>query len=100
MAFPHAQSEAEWQLGLQLLIKKLADVFDRRVGEKIVPVPMVILGPDFAGGLLEIGEIENHSVAGFAFDDDLHFVGVTVQISAFGMSGKEMRAINVVDQAE
>jgi hypothetical protein len=48
---------------------------------------MIVLAQHVADGLLEIGEIDNHAVPGFALDGDFDLVGMTVQTTALGMTG-------------
>ena len=49
---------------------------------------------------LHIREIHHHSVADIAIGDQFHFIGMAVILPAFGMPGKMMGAINVLNDAD
>jgi hypothetical protein len=79
----------------QLLAEQFTDIFHRRIFEKIVPGPVVVLSQDIANQLFQVAEVHDHAASGLSFDGKFDFIGMSVQRTAFGMPGKEMRAIDV-----
>jgi hypothetical protein len=79
----------------QLLAEQFTDIFHRRIFEKIVPGPVVVLSKDLANHLFQVAEIHDHTGSGLSFDRKFDFIGVSVQGTAFGMSGKKVRAVDV-----
>jgi hypothetical protein len=80
---------------LKLIAEQFANVFDRRIFEKIVPGPVVVVSKDLPDDLFEVTEVHDHAVFRLAFDGDFDFIRVPVKRAAFGMAGKKMRTIDV-----
>ena len=68
--------------------------------EEVVPGFMVVLAKNFLYCLLEVRKINNHAVADFAINNDFDFICVSVESTALGMPGQEMRAVYVVDHTQ
>ena len=58
MTFPHAQCYRKRQVFFQVRAEKLANIFDRRIFQEVIPGPMIVASQDFAKGLLEITEVD------------------------------------------
>ena len=81
-------------------MQEIANVFDRWVIEKVVPVPMIVLGQNVSSGFLEVRKVEDHPVTGFPFNDDLHLIGVAMQCSALRVARQEMCTVDVIDDPQ
>jgi len=81
-------------------MEQFADVFNRGVLEKVVPGSVVISRQNLLNGLFHIGEVHQHAILWTSFDNTLDLIGVTVEYSAFGMTGQRVSAINVVYDAD
>ena len=79
----------------QFPVEQFANVFDRRIFEKIVPGAVVVMSKDLPDDLFEVTEVHDHAVFGLAFDGEFDLIRVSVKRTAFGMAGKKVRAINV-----
>ena len=95
MPFPDPQGKGKPKTLLEVTGKKLADVLHRRVFQKVIPRPVIVMGQYVADGFLEIGEVDHHSALGFAFNCDFNLVGVTVQRSALRVGRQKMGAVYV-----
>jgi hypothetical protein len=82
------------------LVQQLANVFDGRVFQEVVPGTMVEIRQRFPENSLHIREIHHHAVSNLAVCDKLNLISVTVNRTAFGMIGKEVRTVDVLDDAD
>jgi hypothetical protein len=79
----------------QFIVEQFANVLDRRIFEKIVPGPVVVMSKDLPDDLFQVTEVHDHAAFRLTFDGELDFIGVSVKRTAFGMAGKKVRAIDV-----
>jgi hypothetical protein len=82
------------------LVQQLANVFDGRVLQEIVPGTMIEVGQRIPENSLHIREVHHHAVSNVAVRNKLNLIGVTVNRSAFGMIGEEVRTVDVLDDAD
>ena len=84
----------------QPLVQQVADVFDGRVFEEVVPGTMIEVRQRFPENSLHVREIHHHAITDVAVRNKFNFVGMTVNRSAFGMTRKEVRTVDVLDDAD
>ena len=82
------------------LVQQLANVFDGRVFQEIVPGTMIEVRQRFPQNSLHIGEIHHHAIANVAVCNQFDFIGVAVNRTAFGMIGQEVSTVDVLDDAD
>ena len=80
----------------QFIVEQLANVFDRRIFEKVVPGAVVVMPKDLPNDLFEVPEVHDHAVFRLAGDGDLDFISVAMQRTTLGMAGQKVRAIDVL----
>src|SRR5438309_909397 len=100
VSFPHAHMGRELDLLLESLRDELANVLDRRVLEKRVPVLVVVVGEDGAERFLDVREVEEHPAFVFALDEDVDLVCVPVEGPAPLVAREVMRAVDVLRDPE
>ena len=79
----------------ELLAEQFTNIFYRRIFQKIVPGPVVVVTQNVPNHLFQVAEIHDHATARLSFDGKFNFIGVSVQGTALGMPGKKVRAIDV-----
>jgi hypothetical protein len=99
-AFPDANTERKGELISQPLVEQLANVFDGRVFQEIIPGTMIEVRQRFPEKSLHIREIHHHAVSNVAICNKFNLIGVTVNRTAFGMIGEEVRTVDVFDDAD
>jgi hypothetical protein len=77
------------------MVKKLANVFDRRIVQKIVPRSMIVLSENVPKNLFQIGKINDHAAFDLSFDRKIYFIGMSVEHPAFRVTWQEMGAVRV-----
>jgi hypothetical protein len=82
------------------LVQQLANVFDGRVFQEVVPGTMVEIRQRFPENSLHIREIHHHAISNVAVRNKLNLIGVTVNRTAFGMIREEVRTVDVLDDAD
>jgi hypothetical protein len=100
VTFPYPQAEGECELITKPLVQQLADVFNGRIFQEIVPGTMIEVRQRFPENSLHIREIHHHAVANVAVCYKLDFIGVTVNRAAFGMIGKEVGTVDVLNDTD
>jgi hypothetical protein len=100
VALPDAKAERQGEFIPKPLMKQLANVFDGRVFQKIVPRTMIEVRQRFPEKSLHIREIHHHAVSNVAICNKFNLIGVTVNRTAFGMIGEEVRTVDVLDDAD
>jgi hypothetical protein len=99
-AFPDTKAERQVEAIAQSLVKELTDIFDGRVFQKVIPRSMIEIRESLSKKPLHVREIHHHSIAYFAIGDQFNFIGMAMNPSAFGVTGKMMCAINVLNDAD
>jgi hypothetical protein len=82
------------------LVQQLANVFDGRVFQEIVPGTMIEVRQRCPKNSLHIREIHHHAISNVAVRNKLNLIGVTVNRTAFGMIREEVRTVDVLDDAD
>jgi hypothetical protein len=100
VTFPYPQAEGECELITKPLVQQLADVFNGRIFQEIVPGTMIEVRQRFPENSLHIREIHHHAVANVAVSNELYLICVAVNGTAFGMIGKEVRTVDVLDDTD
>jgi len=98
-AFP--DSEAEWrdELVPKSLMKQVADIFNGRIFEEVVPGTVIEFRERLPQARFQVTKIHDHAVSHRSVHDKFNFVGMTMVCPAFGMVRKEVSTINVLDDA-
>jgi len=99
-AFPDAKTKRKSELISRPLMEQLADVFDGRVFQEIIPGSMIEVRQRFPQNSLHIRKIHYHAVPNVAVRNKFNLIGMSVNRTAFGMIGKEVRTVDVLDDAD
>jgi len=99
-AFPDAQGERQGKAIPQPLVQKLADVFDRRVFQEVIPRSVIEICQSFPQKPLHVREIHHHSIVDVAFGNEFNLVRVAVDLTTFGMAREVVRTVDVLDNAD
>jgi len=99
-AFPDAETERKGELISKPLVEQLANVFDGGVFQEIIPGTMIEVRQRFPENSLHVRKIHHHAVPNVAVRDKFNLIGMSVNRTAFGMIGKEVRTVDVLDDAD
>jgi len=99
-AFPDAKTEGKVELISKPLVEQLANVFDRRVFQEVVPGSMIEVRQRFPQNSLHIRKIHYHAVPNVAVRNKFNLIGMSVNRTAFGMIGKEVSTVDVLNDAD
>jgi hypothetical protein len=99
-AFPDAKTERKSELVSKPLMEQLANVFDGRVFQEIIPGMMIEVRQRCSQNSLHIRKIHHHAIPNVAIGNEFNLIGMSVNCTAFGMIGKEVRTVDVLDDAD